>query len=298
MTTMKPTPIRIAPANPALVSQTSPRDPRRARHNNVHVTNSIESLPTQNIGAFDNKPFVKTDKNNRFIKSSEINSESSNKIDNPKLLPRHVKKDSKLIRNKISDANSKLSKSVSSKRSRSPNRHESENKTIDKKEKPSQSPDSSKSISSQKLPPIPKIRAKNTSESIDLSIHSASPPKRRKENSRSDRTKKSKSSSSERKHSRSPIESPKKIKRKPSKYESMDIDLIDSSSPPPSDVTTFKELKFSTKERNYIRRNREKSESPETIDVDLRSETAATSEKYAEPLSSKNKFQLKIRSCG
>lgn len=295
---MKPSTIRIAPANPALISHASPRDPRRARQNvqnNVNVSNSVESLLPQTIGAFDSKPFVKTDKNNRFIKS-DINSESSNKIDNPKLLSRHIKKDSKIIRNKISDANSKSSKSVSSKRSRSPSRHDSENKTLDKKEKLSQSPDSSKSISLQKMPPIPKIRPKNSSESIDLSVHSASPPKRRKENSRSDRAKKSKSLSSERKRSRSPIESPKKTKRKPSKYESMDIDLVDSSSPPPSDVTTFKELKFSTKERNYIRRNREKSESPETIDVDLRSsETATTTEKYAEPLSSKNKFQFKIR---
>lgn len=82
------------------------------------------------------------------------------------------------------------------------------------------------------------------------------------------------------------LDSPEKIKidkkpqspskSSPSKHKSKKIERYspksDKSSPPKSELSAqFKDLKVSTKSRNYMRRNRKAAESPETtLDVDLR----------------------------
>ncbi|XP_068623228.1 pre-mRNA cleavage complex 2 protein Pcf11 isoform X2 [Battus philenor] len=107
-----------------------------------------------------------------------------------------------------------------------------------------------------KLPPIPKI---NRDENKDEDI--PAPNKKRRENPKERRKKKNHNSSKDSSSSSSPEKRNKlkDIKKKPK--EKMEVE--EKSAEP--EVVTFKELKNFNKDR-YMRRNKEKSESPERVE--------------------------------
>ncbi|CAG4994297.1 unnamed protein product [Parnassius apollo] len=108
-----------------------------------------------------------------------------------------------------------------------------------------------------KLPPIPKI---NKEENKDEDV--PAPTKRRKENPKERRKKKDQNSSKDSNSSSSSPEKRQKTKESKKKgKEKIEVEEKPSEEP---EVVTFKELKNFNKDR-YMRRNKEKSESPERV---------------------------------
>lgn len=257
---------RIAPVSGAMVAAAR-RDPRLARHQATPLPPQLVSTPAQPIAAnvFDIKPLERVTKRKNVI-TIDVRPDAGQRREGWNRDPRFKKKDvddrrrgdreKKNIEKR--KAEEKKNKEEERKKSEDAEKIDSNNFDINSTTKPPTNTvdDYMNRLADpkkiNKLPPIPKLSRHDDSKDKK---DAPSPVKKRKEATREKKSKKrdgkdsSESASSPEKKSKA---------RKPKKEQTMEVDKEDE------EVVAFKELKNYHKER-YMRRNKEKSESPEKI---------------------------------